>query len=398
MRSRRDQSHRPNRCAFRLRAVANRRWKATRRRTLPPRRDHLDGSSDWIPSSPPRPGFRIPDGHPGNGPGSNANRHARPLGSSVLVKVKVMIEADAVAPPSATQRMVPVLENVLIARDTYRLRLRDPIMARAILPGQFVMIRPGSEGAEDPLLGRPFALYDVVRDRSDSPIAIDVVYLVVGRGTAALAQRRAGERLSIWGPLGNGFGSPPDGPVVFVAGGIGQTPFLALGRWWLGKLAYGIAPEPNDPAVSAPGSASLVPSPCPSATLLYGARTAALLAGLEDFRGAGMDVEIATDDGSAGHHGYVTELLTHRLRRGVRPALIVGCGPSPMLAAVARIAESHHVPCVVSLENHMACGFGACFSCVAPIRNHTAIIDLRRVCVEGPIFAAESVDWTGLSH
>ena len=66
-----------------------------------------------------------------------------------------------------------------------------------------------------------------------------MVYLVVGRGTAALAQRRPGERLAIWGPLGNGFGSPPAGPVVFVAGGIGQTPFLALGRWWLGKARYG---------------------------------------------------------------------------------------------------------------------------------------------------------------
>jgi dihydroorotate dehydrogenase electron transfer subunit len=314
------------------------------------------------------------------------------------VKVKVMIEADPVAPPSATQRMVPVLENVRIARDTYRLRLGDPLMARAILPGQFVMIRPGPAGAEDPLLGRPFALYDVVRDRLDSPIAIDVVYLVVGRGTAALAQRRAGERVSVWGPLGNGFGMPPAGPVIFVAGGIGQTPFLALGRWWLGQLGYGNSPGTIVPVGFVPGSASIVSAPCASATLLYGVRTAALLAGLEDFRGAGVEVEIATDDGSAGHHGYVTDLLAHRLNRGERPGLIVGCGPSPMLAAVARIAEGHRVPCLVSLENHMACGFGACFSCVAPIRNGTGISDLRRVCVEGPVFAAESVDWTMMSH
>ncbi len=138
-------------------------------------------------------------------------------------------------PRRAAHRLVPVLENVPIARDTYRLRLGDATMARAIKPGQFVMIRPGPEGATDPLLGRPLALYDVVRDPAGTPTAFDVVYLVVGRGTAALAQRRPGERLAVWGPLGNGFGPPPAGPVLFVAGGIGQTPFLALGRSWLGQ-------------------------------------------------------------------------------------------------------------------------------------------------------------------
>ena len=153
------------------------------------------------------------------------------------------MSGDAVAPASAAQRLVPILENEPIALDTYRLRLGDPVLARVIRPGQFVMIRPGQENADDPLLGRPFALYDVVVDAAGIPVAIDVVYVVVGRGTAALAQRRSGERLSIWGPLGNGFGSPPAGPVFFVAGGIGQTPFLALGRWWLGKMTYGREPS-----------------------------------------------------------------------------------------------------------------------------------------------------------
>ena len=116
---------------------------------------------------------------------------------------------DAIAPASCRHRLVPVLDNVPIARDTYRLRLGDATMARTIKPGQFVMIRPGSEGATDPLLGRPLALYDVVRDPAGTPTAFDVVYLVVGRGTAALAQRRPGERIAVWGPLGNGFGPPP---------------------------------------------------------------------------------------------------------------------------------------------------------------------------------------------
>lgn len=298
--------------------------------------------------------------------------------------------AAALAPAAAAKRVVPVLENVRIARDTYRLRLEDPLLARTIRPGQFVMVRPAVEGTNDPLLGRAFALYDVALVSGGSPIGIDVVYLVVGRGTAALARRVPGERLAIWGPLGNGFRPPPGGPVVFVAGGIGQTPFLALGKWWLGHQAYGVpAAPPTDP--KGPSETARFST---SATLLYGARTAALLAGLDDFRAAGITVEVATDDGSAGHKGLVTDLLAQRLERRERPARIVGCGPAPMLASLASLARRHGVACDVSLENHMACGFGACFSCVAPILQPDGTTDLRRVCVEGPVFAAETVHWS----
>jgi dihydroorotate dehydrogenase electron transfer subunit len=297
----------------------------------------------------------------------------------------------AVAPRSAAQRFVPITENLPIARDTFRLRLDAPALAKAILPGQFVMIRPGAEGADDPLLGRPFALYDVVQGATGHPSAVDLVYLVIGRGTAALAQRRPGERVSVWGPLGNGFGPPPGGDVVFVAGGIGQTPFLALGRWWLGKMGYG---QRQDAGKTSAASHLSDLTFANSATLLYGVRTAALLAGVDDFRQAGLAVELATDDGSAGHHGFVTDLLARRLERGERPAKVVGCGPPAMLATVARLVGRYRIPCDVSLENHMACGFGACFSCVAPIRQPDGSSDLRRVCVEGPVFAAEAVDWS----
>lgn len=287
---------------------------------------------------------------------------------------------DAVAPSCAAQRNVAVIENVPIARDTFRVRLDDPAMARAIVPGQFLMIRPA--GAAAPLLGRPFALYDVARGPGGEPIGVDVVYLVVGRGTAALAASRPGDRLTVWGPLGHGFGPPPAGPVVFVAGGIGQTPFLALGRWWLGHAAYG------DTAQALPAG-----SLATTATLLYGVRTAELAAGVDDFRQAGITVELATDDGSAGRRGFVTSLLQERLERGDRPARVVGCGPPPMLAALSRLVGEYGVPCDLSLENHMACGFGACFSCVMPIRQADGAVDLRRVCVEGPIFPAADVVW-----
>jgi dihydroorotate dehydrogenase electron transfer subunit len=308
---------------------------------------------------------------------------------------------DAFAPAGAAHRLVPILDNIAIARDTYRLRLADATMARVIKPGQFVMIRTGSEGASDPLLGRPLALYEVVRDQTGAPTAFDVVYLVVGRGTAALRERRSGERVAVWGPLGNGFGPPPAGPIILVAGGIGQTPFLALGRWWLGHAEYG--DEPTWHGHNAGDTLSGVSCPQPGSfssaiTMLYGVRTAAMLAGVDDFRKAGIEVELATDDGTAGHHGFVTDILARMLERGDRPARVVGCGPPAMLATLAKIVHQYDVPCEVSLENHMACGFGACFSCVAPIRQADGSTDLRRVCVEGPVVSADLVDWPWLVH
>ena len=231
------------------------------------------------------------------------------------------------------------------------------------------------------MLARPFALYDVAKDANGEPVAIDVVYLIVGRGTAELVRRRSGDVLDVWGPLGNGFAEPPKGSVVFVAGGIGQTPFLALGKWWLGSTSYGV------------DKISFKHSAVSDATMLYGVRSRDLLAGVEDFRAAGIEVEIATDDGGAGRRGFVTQLLHERFKRGERPAKVVGCGPPMMLQALSRLVEQYQIPCDLSLENHMACGFGACFSCVAPIKQSDGSIDLRRVCVEGPIFPCELVSW-----
>jgi dihydroorotate dehydrogenase electron transfer subunit len=277
---------------------------------------------------------------------------------------------------------VTVVENRRIARDTFLIRLDDPAMARVVRPGQFVMVRPASRpgGPCDPLLGRPFALYDVQRDSTGVPVAIDVVYIVLGRGTAALSAKRPGDVVEVWGPLGNGFGPPPEpaGPVAFVAGGIGQTPFPALAKWWLGSADYGEGPPLPGPFAT-------------RATLYYGVRSKDLLAGLDDFREAGVEVKIATDDGTSGHRGFVTDLLAEDLSRGDRPSRVVGCGPPPMLRTLSALVDRHGLDCDLSLENHMACGFGACFSCVAPIRQADGSIDLRRVCVEGPIFSSRSV-------
>jgi dihydroorotate dehydrogenase electron transfer subunit len=269
------------------------------------------------------------------------------------------------------QRAAIVVENVPLADRTFRVRLHCPEVAAAIRPGQFVMLR--LSGTDDPLLGRPFALYDTVLDVDGTPVGVDIVYLVVGKMTGKLAEVRAGDRLDVWGPLGNTF-PDHDGAdhVVCVAGGIGQTPFLAYARDLLGGRGYGGAkPRRRANRVS----------------LYYGVRTKALAAGVADFEAAGCNVRLASDDGSVGFKGFVTQLLAED-----RPAgPVVGCGPEPMLHALMKLTNGWGAMCHVSLETPMACGFGACFTCVTKVKTPTGW-DYKRVCVDGPVFDAAALD------
>jgi dihydroorotate dehydrogenase electron transfer subunit len=275
-------------------------------------------------------------------------------------------------PPPLIQATVPITENVVLARATYRVRLHAPELARAIRPGQFVMLR--LPGRTDPLLGRPFALYDTVLDAQGQPAALDIVYLVVGKLTGLLAAARPGESIEVWGPLGNGFPRlDGKGHVGLVAGGIGQTPFLAYVRELLGQRGYG--------GRAARRMAQQV-------TLFYGVRTADLAAGVDDFRAAGAIVHLASDDGTLGFKGFVTQLLENH----ERPEHLVGCGPEPMLRALTTLAAQWQIPCHLSLETPMACGVGICFSCVIPIKTADGW-DYRRVCVDGPIFDAATLAW-----
>ena len=202
----------------------------------------------------------------------------------------------------AWQGTANVIENVRLARDTYRVRIECPEVAGSIVPGQFLMLRLA--GVNDPLLGRPLALYDTVLSPSGEPVGIDVVYLVVGKLTRRLAEIRVGQQLEMWGPLGNGFAGTPTEHLLMVAGGIGQTPFMALAREYLGLRRYGSPPR----VVERAGKV----------TFCYGARTADYLAGIDDFRKLGVDVRVSTDDGTAGHHGLVTDLVAQRPTRVVR--------------------------------------------------------------------------------
>lgn len=277
----------------------------------------------------------------------------------------------------AVQQTVDIVENVQLARETWRVRFRFPELAARVTPGQFVMLRLA--GYNDPLLGRPLAMYDVIADGAGRQQDVDVVYLVKGKLTSRLCDLRPGQQLDVWGPLGNGFPPTPTEHLIMVAGGIGQTPFLALAQEALGHKQFGHPPR-QVPRAS-------------RVTFCYGARTADYFAGLDDFERLGIDLRFATDDGSLGHHGLVTDLLRQVLAENTTNPHIVCCGPEPMMEAVAKIALSASVPCQISLETPMACGIGICFTCVAKIKQDDGSWDYKRTCVEGPIFDAACIEW-----
>jgi len=262
-----------------------------------------------------------------------------------------------------------VTENVFVAQNTWRLRFAAEKIAPLVRPGQFVMLRLPNRS--DPLLGRPLAVYRATPDGF-----LEVVYLVVGKMTARLAQLKAGDSLEVWGPLGNGFQATGDvtkyDRLLMVAGGIGQTPFLMLARQFI---------EQHGPG---------------SVTLLFGARTKDRICCMDDFREAGAKVLLATDDGSEGFHGPVTELIPAAISEisGATNPRVVCCGPHPMLRSAFAQCQYLGLPCEVSLESPMACGLGICYSCVVEYRqNQDLNYEYVRTCFEGPVFDAYRLKW-----
>lgn len=287
--------------------------------------------------------------------------------------------------PASREATATVVANERIAESTYVVRLECPGVAAAMTPGQFVMLRDPRTGG--PLLGRPFALFETWRGDepagTEMPTAFDVGYVTVGKLTGLMTDWRPGDRVDLWGPLGNGFPVFTGDDLMLVAGGIGQTPFLAVARELSGQGRYGRDAGAKRPRMS----------------LLYGVRSEAYLAGLDRFEAvAGLDVKVATDDGSAGHHGYVTELLAAEFAAGRRPDAVYCCGPGPMMGVVASLCAEVGVACFASLESPMACGFGACFSCVVPVREADGGVDYRRACVEGPVFRAGDLAPEAFAH
>lgn len=249
------------------------------------------------------------------------------------------------------------------------------IEARA---GQFAMLR--AEASFEPLLRRALAVY-----RQAGPGRVSFLYQVLGRGTQALSQLGPGSRVEALIPLGNSWpvdllaegaaarATLPDTPrAIVVAGGIGSASLLMLCDQ-LSKMQV-------------------------ETQILFGAANApaARGCGLEDFAAIGLPLTITTDDGGLGERGFVTAPLERLLKdEDFSSAVLFACGPWPMMSRVAAIAARYHVQCLVSLEAPMGCGFGVCVGCVVAVRGNTqpGYDSYKRVCIDGPIFPAEVVEW-----
>jgi len=243
-----------------------------------------------------------------------------------------------------------------LAEGLYRLTLRAPRIAAGARPGQFVMVACGD--SLDPLLRRPFSIHQV-----EAGGTIQLLFKVIGRGSRWLAALTPGQDLSLIGPLGHGFHLATTGPIALIGGGIGIAPLSFLAHRWRQSFPAG------------------------DCTVLLGGRTGAEIDQLAaEFTLLGCQVHIATDDGSRGHHGLVTELLPPLLHRLTQ---VFTCGPFAMMAAVASLCQGAGVACETSLEAHMACGLGACLGCAVV----GADGQYRHVCKHGPVFQAEEVAW-----
>ncbi len=295
---------------------------------------------------------------------------------------------------------VEVIANREIGPTYFSMRLAAPPHLARFRPGQFLML--GWEEGWDPLLPRAMsirrawpaprrfqvpgsrfqgkeALHGIskleTRDSKLGAAEVEILYKVYGRGTALLAGMRPGRFLRALGPLGNAFTVPRSATqVLLVAGGIGVPPIAAL--------AEALAQRRTS------RSAKLV--------VFLGGRSKADLLCVRDFQRAGAKVHLATEDGSIGFKGLVSELL-EEFCGGSYPALrtpMYACGPHPMLAALMRIAEKFDLPYQASLEANMACGFGACMGCVMPVAGGQGHRTYHLVCKDGPVFNGRDILWT----
>lgn len=253
-----------------------------------------------------------------------------------------------------TQGKYIIAEKKAIAREIYSFTIVCPEAAQAAQPGQFVHIR-----AEGFTLRRPISICCIDPEKG----TLRIVFEVRGDGTAKLAQLNKGDLIDMLAPLGHGFTVKPEAKrIALIGGGIGTPPMLPLAK------IYG-----------------------EKATVITGFRTSSIAILQEDFRSAGANVILCTDDGSAGVHGFVTEPFTELAKQGGLDA-VYACGPMPMLRGVANICAENGIFCEISLEERMACGIGACLGCACRTRRNDEEY-FAHVCKDGPVFNAEEVLW-----
>jgi dihydroorotate dehydrogenase electron transfer subunit len=256
-----------------------------------------------------------------------------------------------------------VLENTSVAADIFRMRLVLPEIAAAARPGQFVAVAAGK--GRDPFLRRPFGISGI--DAAQGTVTL--YYRTVGRGTRMLAEIQPQEGLNVMGPLGQGFAwAPQTRSAALVGGGMGIAPLLAL--------AQALQAQKIDMRV------------------FLGAKGLDGIFGADMLQKAGCTLFIATEDGSGGRRGWVTDVFQEDMQAQAVDA-VFACGPVPMLRSVARLCQAHRLPCQVSMEARMACGLGACMGCVIPVRHGDGGTKRERVCRQGPVFDGAKVDFDG---
>jgi dihydroorotate dehydrogenase electron transfer subunit len=261
-----------------------------------------------------------------------------------------------------------VIANRPLSPDYNVLALAAPQIAATAAPGQFVMIRPGT--GFDPLLRRPFSVFEVLRNGDGTPHGLTLLSKRIGASTSLVYDARPGQRVACLGPLGRPFTIvEPPVEAWMIAGGVGLAPFATLAE-----------------SLRARG----VPT-----TLYYGARRAEELFYLDFFRRLDVTLVLTTEDGSLGEHGRVVAPLDRALaaRSADAPVMLYACGPEGMLAATARTAIKYRRPCQVSVERIMGCGLGGCYSCVIPMRGDDGKAHHVRSCLAGPVLAADQIVW-----
>lgn len=246
-----------------------------------------------------------------------------------------------------------------LSEENVRLTLKSPNIAANCKPGQFVMIKTAL--GSDPLLRRPFSIH-----QADARGHIQIYFKIVGRGTKLLAHMREGEELSVLGPLGHGFSIVDSAPALIIGGGLGIAPLLFLTKRLVRRRK---AENEHD-------------------TIILGGRSIGDVEPLvNDFKQFGIRTLGATDDGSYGQHGFVTDVL----KRIDVPSdtVVYVCGPEPMMAAINAFCEAKGLACQVSVETEMACGMGACLGCNRPVGDGQYV----HVCIDGPVFDAKELKW-----
>jgi dihydroorotate dehydrogenase electron transfer subunit len=258
------------------------------------------------------------------------------------------------------QERVKITGKENLGSGYFKLSLLSPGISRLAKPGQFVEIKVTD--ADEPLLRRPLGVHRVKGN------TFEILCEIVGKGTTALSEKKPGELLDVIGPLGNGFDCHGAMASVIVAGGMGVAPLI-----FLAERLMEVKSQKSKVKI----------------LVLIGAKTKTQILCENEFRKIGCEVRVATDDGSRGFKGKVTELL-NKEARSQRPEVrsIYACGPEPMLMAVSKISVACNISAQVSLEAHMSCGFGACLGCVV-----NTIDGYKRVCKDGPVFLAEDVVW-----